>query len=1406
MEITQAPKKFLPDSGIVFEGLENVKLKSREEVGKKIEEYLEVVSREKRTTVRAILAEWGEGKTDAYERYIKQKAKSLNFSPYFVSTSTILSSLDILEKHINRTALLSQQFLIALFWSIREEEKIIELPTPSYSEKVDDFIIRCIELLSENGKKKLVVFIDEFEEALTSVEKLKKLLSGLKEVINGQFEPIHEGGKFEGILHLIIAVTPDAFYKIESNPEFSLIFGGLGRRIGVINLPPIRRKEGVEFLWNLIKICYENNLPEKLPISSIGCLNVIYKITLGNPGNMVSKLSRLIGRSLKEAEEIDREGKFIKVIDFDLILRFFANESIWVYGGSTRCIENENLEKILKRIGDQVDKVLGEECKLVFKLLLGEYKPFSPEEIQSRLKIRKRLEEIIEVLDEDIKRSFGIKGIIRVSKLKEDKDEIKKVLEEFIHEEGGEKYIKIDNYVEKLDEFFDKLTFLNIEKGELKEEIYLPREPEDIKEFFEGIADIRAKELKNKFTKLLEDKENLLLSDNLLTQIFPPPIPRGLEFIKDREARIRLWREVTKNFFKEFRDNFPQAFLSILNLAEINVIGEDYNQNAIFATITWKIVLQDVKISCLLYSVDGDVKADDIEDIYYNKIKNYKKPVHLVLLIYTGEITERAEEKLNDLEIGEKGENIVLRLRLHPTLAKKLIVINKCLKTKSIEADEISIKNAAELIIEEIDFKNKLNEWLEDQKKRGKLVSDVKLKNAKSLNDLLGALKFYINYIEEPLTPDEAYSKNRGELMKFIKYGSRTVFIEDIESSGKLRNISYDLEDNGLIKGEKEGKFRVIEHPIEKRIINLLKEEKKCTYDALEKHFIIAAKMEKILQNLYIPILKHKGFIKEEEKMIKLVSEDDLIKEFERIKEKIKNIEKKKLEDYGFIYVWKEREDRFIQLKEFLEFISKKMNEIEKSSYSHEQKKQKIFLLSELVDDFSKTWIEAIERAKQGSKEKISDLESKKQRLEKSVEEIKKYFDDFLKIKIVEIGEIRKINTIWKEINEIDSKFEFNFLDFVKRKDDFNFKKEGFPYFNVKAYVISIKSEEMEKEIKSIGDIVDSILKRFKDVEAKLNEIKRKMREIRLEEYLELSNILHKKIESTSKNVFPELKERELKITSIKEINEISEGNLGEINKRFEALNKLVEKLKEMTKKEEEFHRRRYAKQEYIKKAEEVLDLEEMQIEVKEIISEFGKLTDLSVLKKYLEEVEIDFGGKQELFFKIDKIIEELKNRATNLESIKSHVDEIWLNYRSKVETYIETQNKIIKAIEKRNEENRNKKIQKKEIADLKINIEILGDEVKPKDIITIKKASEIEKIRLSIRQKLYDILKTVLDKEEVDVLEIIASASDVCWKEKLYKDLEEKKLKIEDKRLNEILQKLENEGFIRIGITLSIK
>src|SRR5215471_15462007 len=295
MRFTRPFRRLPPDAAIQFAGFESAKIPSRQEVFVKIREFLTYCTKYARSTaVRVILGEWGEGKSEAFVRYIKPHAESHQHIAISIDAKTISNSYKYVE---SLTPVPADQFLGALFYAVRSQDRSPTTPRPEGFVDLADWLSEFLNTITKANKHKIFIFIDEFEDLILDPDGLRKIVSGIKAVINGQYQPIAEGGAYQGSLFLFLSCTPDAYNNIRNDPEFAQVFGSYDRRLDIINLQPISRTEGLKFLWDILLYAYEQQLPNPLPISSMGVLSTLHTIAKGNIGALVSLATRLLTKA-----------------------------------------------------------------------------------------------------------------------------------------------------------------------------------------------------------------------------------------------------------------------------------------------------------------------------------------------------------------------------------------------------------------------------------------------------------------------------------------------------------------------------------------------------------------------------------------------------------------------------------------------------------------------------------------------------------------------------------------------------------------------------------------------------------------------------------------------------------------------------------------------------------------------------------------------------------------------------------------------------------------------------------------------------------------------------------------------------------------------------------------------------
>jgi hypothetical protein len=1402
MSETLIYKKLPNIQGITFEGVENIKLKSRESVKQSLESFIKYCLEDARKPALAIIrGEWGEGKTDVYERYIKrlpeERQKEICYA-FFVSASTLSNTYErpVIEKLLKTTSLSAVIFLTVLFAAVREESAKEVIPDPQNYQDAESYLNAVLEKLSgKEGRKKIFIFIDEFEELLHESEKLRKIISGIKETINGQYKAIDEGGQFEGCLHLIIAVTPDAYYKLTTMEDFSMIVGSFERRVVIIDLPQIRKEDGILFIYELLRYSYEDNIPTPFPFINFGICSTIFRVAQGNPGAIVSLFTRIMAKAKVN-------DKFIKVINGENLLKFLENETISIYGGSTRCLDTETFNRFLKVISDQKTKEMGEKCSLLFKIMVGELKPFSTKELESRIGYS-NVEHLINIINDGLRREEGlIKAILKVSPLRDDKkfDDIVKKFEDnkYIIHERDEKYIKIGNYFEPLKLFEDKISHFLYENGNIMKKIYLPVDDYSIKSFFEGISDDEVEILKGIISRLCKNETYYLASDEILRQIFPTPTPRELDFIKDRELRLKLWREISRNLAREYDNHMPTALISLLKrYKDLSIKGEEYhllrNKKVCFA----EIIIEGMTINCIFFPVNGDVINTHIEELWelLTERKSSIYPIHLVLLIFTGDITQDAKEKIEDLGIGKDDENLILELRIHPTLAKKILCIYNATFNKNVIDESALYFTINKLLTQELSILDEIKKWLKEQQKKGMVISDISQKATPNLKEIADTLKFFINFIEDSTSIEEIFQRNQ-ELLNYTLYASKKVaLIPDIQKP-KFEKIVEDLLEGGFIVRD-GNKYKVEYHPVERRILKILKKEKKLSRKELENFFIV--KKSIFLSDVFIPILEYKGLIKEDDSNYLLTKKEELnsivSKNYRKFKDWMKDEEIKK---YGYIYITKERGERFISLTKYEGLIDRLFNKSQEFlTLNEEVALQKLSLTKKLLDHFFEELYPLIESASKKSKDILENTSNLMNDIRDSLEEIKEECNKWFKVKfeIENLEEYKKVKSAFEEIKKYESLNEEEVRNIVKTFEDiekknflFSKDKESAYYFNPKFYKIDTLFEEMKKQVENLKKNIENLKEEIKTFENDQKQLESKLRKIAIENKYKISYKILGELDQLIKNPFSKI--ALISINRFNELLEIIYQNKGYINQTFKSVDDCINKLKELFSSEKNYVNTLENYKKLCSSISEIFDIKEYNdiiINFEKKLKEYEQEYDRLMSETKLDDVNSILETMNSLKEKIKELYEKLKKE-------RELVDLVWEKYKNTLESFISNVENFIKLSEKLSWE----------IGGFENELELLKRFMKSNiDEIYIP-LSGLEKIKQAIEEKIYTKIKDKLNKKEFDLLNILLNQlekSEWIPLKEIY-EIASQDLKLESAEIEEILEKFIKLRIIEKGIT----
>jgi hypothetical protein len=109
-------------------------IESRKPVQKQLRDFMTFCRRDAQSVnVKILKAEWGEGKTDAYERYIHPEAEKNEDACYFVSTSTIADRISKFHDLFSTTSYVpSSKFLASVLISVIDEAAHQQISTRDF--------------------------------------------------------------------------------------------------------------------------------------------------------------------------------------------------------------------------------------------------------------------------------------------------------------------------------------------------------------------------------------------------------------------------------------------------------------------------------------------------------------------------------------------------------------------------------------------------------------------------------------------------------------------------------------------------------------------------------------------------------------------------------------------------------------------------------------------------------------------------------------------------------------------------------------------------------------------------------------------------------------------------------------------------------------------------------------------------------------------------------------------------------------------------------------------------------------------------------------------------------------------------------------------------------------------------
>ena len=1383
-ELIKKYRRLPPLTGIPFVGFDFARIESRTPVEKRMREFLKICKEGKFLNVAIVRAEWGEGKTDAFERYIKPETQKEGHYAYLVSTSTIINRIKSspnLQSYPSSVALL-MSVLCALKdeLSASGEDESLFVDYTEYRNP-NEYINAVLEEHLEANNKKIIIFVDEFEEILAHGSEISKsIFSGIKELINGQLRIIHEGGKYEGRLHIVIACTPYAYNKIKEDVELAQILGAFVSRVSHIELPPIKKKEAFNFLVDLLKYSF-GKIPIPLPFKSSG---IFYTISTMSQRN----LRALIQLYVSLMTDASLNGK-MKIIDYNDVLDTFRGKEITIYGGPTECIDNGLLQKIENDLKKRSD-----ECLKLFRLLAGELRPFSTDEIKNRLRLNSDVHSLVEIINQEIQKIGVSEGIVRLCPIKK-KCAVKNIINKL---KPTENQIRVGNSKISIEDFENQTTFSELKNGTIFSITAFPKDPS----YLENIFNLSAKEAKDlhrqaiNFFDEIARKRYFTISQELINQLFPSPTWALIDFVTDRAKRMELWREVVRDFAK-YKEEARDGAVELINRSDKIKITEyiDYPICKLRYTLTPG---KTAEIITYIYPVIGSVGKSEFEKI---KTIVRTKKVRLVLLIFTGEIEEDIREEV-------RAQSIILPVYIKPIRVQQLLTAILA-RNRGYEIVDTSLENRFKEINYELGLDKTFDKWIELRKSEGSIIDDLRKFFGESDKFITDILTFHLNFLGEELTSNEIFSKSQ-DLRKFTLFGQKGVLFApiDIETAGTFEKYQTSLVSNGFLK-IKNGKATVQSTPIEKRILQILA-RKKFRLNDLKRQFIIFAHSKNILEQAYLPILERKGLIEKIDDEITLVEKQ---KEKKRLDNEFKIFQDYFDKDrlwwsYAHIAISKERDTNVILLKDFYRYMGDLYEKLKTVHIREEVYLQKVRFIRLLIEHFDKrlkplvnqAWIKARGILTEDRK-RIDEISNK---IKSILIEYNKRSEKAYTVDLIE--DYKELSRLYEEMQGINKRnYDRETLEreVNERLRDFSFRKddEDALFFNIKLADLAHQNEIFERQLQKMNENVNLILGLIERCKRISGEIRLGIVGYKIEEKYKASRAICAKLESYSQKI---VEPRAIARPSLQDIKGFFDVMAEELSKYDGQIRSYLTDLERSLEIEKEIVERKKLRE----KICGMKDFFDRDTEKTEKISEFlvkfttaeEKYSKIVNEAEELEKSELklaSFGAKT------SKLINDMDETSTSLKGVETNLSELIIESLNEIENYKKNVINFFKILKKA----------KMDISSLEAPFTVLMNRQKEKiealDLGEfIKRGWEaIWSEIYAFRDKIYEKTKKYLTEEEFEIL--FATAQLI--KRKKWVDIStvvseaKKRVKKSDEELIEVIKKLADKKLLKFGVYLPI-
>jgi len=548
-----APTKSLPITGVPVAGIRKyAELPCRAQTERDLLTFINSCLNAEKVYGCVIKAWWGEGKTDAYENFIKPILEEKKILSYEIIATTIARILEKRQKEGTSDPVIWIALLASIFDAVWEERKLKgeeELFRRSEEEIKSDskYIERVINQLVEKSNK-VFFFIDELEQ-LERLPIRDDVLLGIRGLFDQQ-ERILSGN-----IHLIMACTPDAFNRLVGS---STQMGGLLERLTPIELPRPSKEEAAKFVYGLVDYIYEGKLPQHHPFINTGPAYAIVYAGHRSPRSMIKALQHIIEYAKHQAKVAGKDGYLKRINGWDIV-NALKNYSLPIFGTQALALDGDVLDKIERTLSIKGEE---ERTKLLIKLihlLIGEPIPHSLVELSERLNVSEgKIKEFIGIANNKAEESKLLNGLLILNLT-----ESSKPLEEIS---------------EDLKNYFISFVFTDNSKA-FKTKTFLPSKDRALISICPEIDLNSSQRILRKISSYSTEEDYYLISPEFIEHAYPNPEFLELDFIKDKNLRLELWKNAYETINKEGALSFCEESL-LDGLKSLKVLVEGYERSS----------------------------------------------------------------------------------------------------------------------------------------------------------------------------------------------------------------------------------------------------------------------------------------------------------------------------------------------------------------------------------------------------------------------------------------------------------------------------------------------------------------------------------------------------------------------------------------------------------------------------------------------------------------------------------------------------------------------------------------------------------------------------------------------------------------------------------------------------------